>query len=306
MISPINTENDRKPNLKYDLLDTYRIDNEEASRLAILRKVQFRNTRDGKPFLRLLLEDINGLVVIGRVFDFQYSSDASKKILALTGSLVLISYSTDYFNGSLALNVKSITALAENEANIYEGLFAGHYTLVDTKIRECNQILSMRGLSSELNNFRMTYCNLDLLKNYSNEQIYKGLRGYILSILHKVLIACSEVSDDTIIAFIYAVITEMNTSQNVESFKDDNKMLFIASMTDKRVDTASAHMPSLSNKISEFTSLFAGIGEVISADSWLVFNVYKTLCEHSNISVTELQLPPGGFCVYKNYTIRRD
>lgn len=300
------TPNTMSTSSKYNLLDTYHIENKFSTCLAILRRIQFRNTKDGKPYIRALFEDINGLVVIGRMFDFTMNRDQGQALRNMVGGLCKISYTPDYFGGSLGLAFTELEAIPQEEAAPLAEKFTGKFIMASTMLRECNQLLMTRNFSAELNNFRMTYCNLQPLLDHSDERISKGLRGYILNIIHKVLTACKDASNEAIVAFLYAIITECDTEHSVDAYSDDSSMLFIASMMDRRVETAAANMPLLSSKISEFAALFVDKAKVISYDTFLLYRVYRDLCEASNIAVVESQLPQQGFCVYKGYTIRKD
>lgn len=290
----------------YNLLDTRSVTNECATCFAILRRVQFRNTKDGKPFIRASFEDINGLIVIGRMFDITLDRAQGQTLRNLIGGLCKISYTPDYFNGALGLSISSIEAVPPEQAEPLAAKFSGKFIMASTMLRECNQLLLARNFSAELNNFRATYCNLQPLLDYSDERISKGLRGYILNIIHSVLTACKDASNEAIVAFLYAIITECETERNVDAYMDDSSMLFVASMMDRRVETAAANLTILSSKISEFAALFIDNAKVISYDTFLLHKVYRALCEASNIAVVESQLPPQGFCVYKGYTIRKE
>ena len=301
------TSNDRiTTSSKYKLLDTYHVENAFSTCLAILRKVQFRNTKDGKPYIRALLEDVNGLVVVGRMFDIALNMEQGRLLRSLIGGLCKVSYTPDYFGGSLGLAISSIEAVPQEEADPLAASFTGKFKMATTMLRACNQLLIERNFSAELNDFRTTYCNLQPLLDYSDERISRGLRGYILNIIHSVLTACRDASNEAIVAFLYAIITECDTERNIDAYMDDSSMLFVASMMDRRVETAAANLQLLSSKISEFAALFIDKAKVISHDTFLLYRVYRDLCEASNIAVVESQLPPQGFCVYKGYTIRKE
>lgn len=292
--------------VSYNLLDTKTVDNCYTSCIAILRKIQFRNTKDGKPYIRASFEDINGLIVIGRMFDISMTNEQGKMLRGLVGGLCKISYSPDYFGGSLGLAIKAIAPVDEATTVSLTEKFSGKYTMAVTMLRECNRLLINRNFDSVLDKFRLTYCNLQSLADYSDERISKGLRGYVLNIIYKTLLACSEVSNAAVVAFLYAVITECNTEQTVDAYLDDGTMTFIASMMDKRIEAAAANMHLLSAKISEFAALFTDKAKVISHDSYILYKIYRDLCEASNIAVIESQLPPQGFGAYKGYTIRKE
>ena len=289
----------------YSLLDSYDIDTTQDKRLAVLRKVQFRNTKDGKPYIRAVFEDCNGYCIIGRMFDFDDINTVGKVYTSLVGNLVYLNYTPDYYNGSLCLQINSIEAVTSDVAAKYASSFIGKYNLADIRLDDCCRMIGTLQLSRELTDFCMTYCNLGGLVSLSDESVCKGLRGYILEIIYRVLLMKDEVSKESVIAFVYSVITWFNTRKEADVYSDDNIMLFIASMMDKRVTAASAGLAILSNKISEFAALFSGNAKVISSDSFLLYNLYHTYVEASNIKVLENRLPPNGFCSYKTYVIRR-
>lgn len=289
----------------YDLLDSYHIENAHDKRLTVLRKVQFRNTKDGRPFVRAIFEDTNGYCLVGNMFDCTDIAQIGKQISKMIGSLILLEYEPDYYNGSLCLRIKSIEMVPEDVAEKYTSAFKGKYSLADTRLRDCSIILGSLPMSSELTTFCQAHCALGMLSTLSDESIYKGLRGYILEILYKLLINKDEVAVESLVAFVYALLTWFNTRSTSDANNDDNTMLFISSMTDKRVAAAAAGLGVLSDRISEFTALFSGMGHVISGDSYLLYSLYRAYVEASNVKVMEAQLPPGGFCTYKTYTIRR-
>lgn len=289
---------------RYKVLDTGALEADTDKAVAILRKVMFRNTKDGRPFLRLCFEDINGYIIIGRMFDITDMNTYGSVVSAMIGKLVLVEYTLDYFSG-ISLGVSCITPLKEDAATAYTKFFVGKYIQAESVLMSCNSKLLSRALPQSLEEFRQCYCNLDFLVGVSEETISKGLRGYILSIINDVLTVTSDVSQETVVAFLYAVVTWVHTRQEVDSSFDDNDMLFVASMMSRRVDTAGMGLHKLSNKISEFAALFTGNPKVISADTFKMYNLWKTLVEASNIAVLESRLPKDGFCSYRNYTIRR-
>ena len=289
----------------YDVLDTATIQQGDDKRLAVLRSIQFRLTSEGKPFVRMQIEDTNGYLITGRMFDYIDIPSVGTTLTKLTGKLVLISYTVDYYNGSACLLIKSIEAIKEEYADQYTSYFTGKYTLASIRLSECIKLIYAMTLSPELLDFYNTYCNIEGLVTLSDESVSKGLRGYILEILKKVLLLSSDISGDAVIAFLTAIICKFYTKQTAEVSIDDNKMLFIASMMDRKLKAASTGLVGLSNKISEMAALFSGSSHVISSETMFLFNLYNTLTEASNIAVLEKQLPPGGFCTYNKYTIRR-
>lgn len=289
---------------QYKVLDTGALDADTDKVIAILRKVMFRNTKDGRPFLRLCFEDTNGYIIIGRMFDITDINSYGGVVSAMVGKLVLVDYTLDYFGG-VSLGVSNISLLKDEVAASYTKFFVGKYIQAESALMACNSQLVIRALPQSLEEFRQCYCNLDFLVGVSEETISKGLRGYILSIINDILKVTTDASPEAIVAFLYAVITWIHTRQEIDSSFDDNDMLFIASMMSRRVDTAEMGMHKLSNKISEFAALFTGSPKVISADTFKIYNLWKTLVESSNIAVLESHLPKDGFCSYRTYTIRR-
>lgn len=289
----------------YDLLDSYHIENAHDKRLTVLRKVQFRNTKDGRPFIRAIFEDINGFCLVGNMFDCTDIAQIGKSVSKMLGSLVLLEYEPDYYNGSLCLRIKSIESIAENIAVKYAHSFKGEYSLAETRLRDCSIILGSLTMSEGLALFCQTHCALGALCTLSDESIYKGLRGYILEILYKLLMNKDDVAVESLIAFVYALLTWFSTRSASDANNDDSIMLFVASMMDKRVSAAAVGLGLLSDRISEFAALFSGMARVVSGDSYLLYSLYKAYVEASNVKVMEAQLPPGGFCSYKTYTIRR-
>ena len=289
----------------YNLLDSADVTDAHDKRLAVLRKVQFRNTKDGKPFIRAVFEDCNGYCLIGRMFDCNDISNIGKTFTSLVGALVLIEYDVDYYNGSLCLQLQAVERISETVANNYAAAFQAKYTLAETRLRDCTQILGSLNMNEQLIDFCRAYCGIGSLKNVSDETVCKGLRGYILEILYRVLAIRNDVSVESLIAFVYAILVWFSTRSAADSNSDDNDMLFIASMMDKRVAAVSSGLPTLAAKLSELAAMFTGMSRVISGDTYLLYNLYKVFVESSNVMVLEKQLPPGGFCTYRNQTIRR-
>ena len=289
---------------EHTLLNTCSLDKSTDKALAVLRKAYFKNTKDGRPFLRMCFEDINGYIIIGRMFDISTPDTYGKTVNSMVGSLVCVEYTLDYFSG-ISLAVNSISAVSPEIAAQYTKFFIGKYSLAEAKLMSCLQQLSTRNMQDNLREFRQCYCNLNHLVGVSEESISKGLRGYVLSIIDKVLRCSEDASNEAIVAFLYAVVTWINTRQEIDANSDDSNMMFIASMMSKRVDTAGSGMLVLSNKISEFAALFTGTAHVISSDTYEIYNIWKTLVDTSNIAVLESRLPVDGFCAYHNYTIRR-
>lgn len=280
------------------------IGNNKDSRIAILRKVQYRNTKDGKPFIRANFEDINGYIIIGRMFDFTDINTVGSFLNSLIGSLVQITYNTDYFNGSIYLSLLEIKAFPASLAAKYASYFVGKYNMAEDCLKKCNMYLATKGFSEQLETYRTTYCNLTALINMSDETVQNGLRGAVINVVYQTLLACS-VSNEAILAFLTVVLAWFYTRQEIDSYTDENTMFFTASLAEKVLKCKSQGLLILANKISELTSLFTGTAHTISADTYLLYNIYKTFVEASNIAVLESHLPGDGFCTYKSYTIRR-
>lgn len=289
----------------YSLLDTCSLANETGSQLSVLRKVTFRNTKDGKPFIRVSLEDIHGYIAIGRMFDIDNIEVVGRAFTGMIGKLVLVEYTSDYYNGSVYLSLSSIQAVKQDIAEEYMPFFVGKYVLADVKLQSCNKRINALDMSDSLRAFQQAYCNLDFLTAVSDESISKGLRGYVLNILDQILGISEDIGSDALVAFLYTVITWQRTRQDADTSWDDSNMMFIASMMDRRIETKSCGLGVLSDKLSELAALFTNSAHVISADTYRLFNLYRILSESSVVSVLESRLPIEGFCSYKNYTVRR-
>lgn len=287
------------------LLDCYNLTPERDNRLAVLRKVQFRTTKDGKPFIRGMFEDINGCLIVGRMFDYADINTIGRALTDMVGHLVFVKYTVDYFNGSPCLMLHSVEKVGEELAQRYTSRFTGKFALAETQYRACKVLLSGLTMSEGLTEFYRTYCDLTPLCTLSDESICKGLKGGVLDVLYNVLLHSQSVEPETVVAFIFTVLTWFRMRNEADVHVDDSIMLFIASMTDTRVATTSAGLGLLSSRIAEFTSLFAGFSKVISGDSYLFYNLYTAFAEASCIKVIEAQLPPNGFCGYKSYTVKR-
>lgn len=296
---------DKQPVKEYDLLDCYSTTASRDRRLAILRRVQYRTTKDGKPFIRAMFEDINGCLVVGRMFDCTDMNNVARILNSLTGKLVLVDYTLDFYNGSLCLQLHEVTGISEEIAAAYVPQFVGKYSLAEVRLRGCKTILSGLEMSNPLTEFYHSFCDLSTLTEVSDESVGKGLRGIVLDIVYNVLLHSAGVSTEAILAFLFAVVSWFKLRREADVYTDDSIMLFVGYMTNKRVDTAASGMGLLSNKIAEYTSLFAGLAKVISSDSFLLYNLYTTFVEAANIKAIEAQLPPDGFCGYKSYIIRR-
>lgn len=287
------------------LLDTNALANSTDTCIAILRKVQYRTTKDGKPFIRASFEDINGYIVMGRMFDFDDINKIGKIFNSMVGSLVSISYDTDYFNGSVYLALTSVDPVPLAVAKQLSQHFVGKYNMAEERLRQCNTLLAARGFTEQLDKYRMTYCNLNVLVGASDETISNGLRGAIVDIIYKTLIACNTVENDTVLAFLTVVLTWVYTRQETEAALDENSMFFTASLAEKILTCKSQGLLALANKIGELATMFSGNAKIISSDTYLIYNVYKAFVEASTIAVLESHLPAEGFCAYKMFTVRR-
>lgn len=287
------------------LLDSNSFNNSRDTRVAILRKVQYKTTKEGKPFIRASFEDINGYIVIGRMFDFSDIGTVGAAFNSMTGELVQVTFDTDYFNGSVYLSLIDVKPIPKQVASSFAKYFVGKYNMADERLRQCNALLASRNFSEQLANYRQTYCNLNVLLSASDESISKGLRGAIVDMVYQTLAACQSASNESVLAFLTAVLTWVYTKQEVDAYADENTMFFIASMAEKVINCKSQGMLVLANKISEMASLFTNNVNTISADTYLIYNIYKTFVESATIAVLETHLPADGFCSYKHYTVRR-
>lgn len=287
------------------LLDSSNLSNGKDTRIAIMRKVQYRTTKDGKPFIRANFEDINGYIVVGRMFDFNDINKIGEAFNRMVGNLVSITFETDYFNGSVYLSLIEVKSIPDMVAAQFASFFVGKYNMAEERLRQCNTLLATKGFSPELSEYRSTYCNLNVLTAASDETISNGLRGAIIDVVYRTLVACSSVSNETILAFLTVVLTWVYTRQELDSSVDENSMFFTASLAEKILTCKSKGMLALANKLTELACMFTSTGKTISADTFLIYNVYKTFVENSTIAVIESHLPADGFCAYKNFTLRR-
>lgn len=128
-------------------------------------------------FFRLYLKDINGNVIIGRMFNVASYEEKGLVILALKGKPVKVHFRVDAYNGSLNLIVNSI--------EYYDGMF--EYASFIGKYEGTN-----RSYDFALNAFKkLTNQNAELpitYKTVSLRSIYEGRVGAYTFILEKVLL----------------------------------------------------------------------------------------------------------------------
>ncbi len=128
-------------------------------------------------FFRLYLKDINGNVIIGRMFNVASYEEKGLVILALKGKPVKVHFRVDAYNGSLNLIVNSI--------EYYDGMF--EYASFIGKYEGTN-----RSYDFALNAFKkLTNQNAELpitYKTVSLRSIYDGRVGAYTFILEKVLL----------------------------------------------------------------------------------------------------------------------
>lgn len=128
-------------------------------------------------FFRLYLKDINGNVIIGRMFNVASYEEKGLVILALKGKPVKVHFRVDAYNGSLNLIVNSI--------EYYDGVF--EYASFIGKYDGTN-----RSYDFALNAFKkLTNQNAELpitYKTVSLRSVYDGRVGAYTFILEKVLL----------------------------------------------------------------------------------------------------------------------
>lgn len=287
------------------LLDSSSLPNGKDTRIAILRKVRYKTTKDGKPYISANFEDVNGYIIIGRMFDFVDLNRIGEAFNKMVGNLVKVTFNTDYFNGSVYLALEELALVPEIVAAQLASFFVGKFNMAEERLRQCNTLLASRGFTEALSEYRSTYCNLNVLTTFSDETISNGLRGALIDIVHKTLTACPNVSNETILAFLSVVLTWVYTRQELDSSVDENAMFFTASLAEKILMCKSKGMLALANKLTELSCMFTNTGKIISADTYLIYSIYKAFVENSTIAVIESHLPADGFCAYKNFTLRR-
>lgn len=128
-------------------------------------------------FFRLYLKDVNGNVIIGRMFNVASYEEKGLVILALKGKPVKVHFRVDAYNGSLNLIVNSI--------EYYDGVF--EYASFIGKYDGTN-----RSYDFALNAFKkLTNQNAELpitYKTVSLRSVYDGRVGAYTFILEKVLL----------------------------------------------------------------------------------------------------------------------
>lgn len=292
-----------------NLLDSRRLSsNSTVTFYAILRKYKFSVTSDGRPFVRVLFEDIHGFLITGRLFNLVDYDMTGKMLASLDGSLVNAAAEVSYFAGGISLVVSEISPVPQETSARFSSCFTGKYESASKDYAQTVDILKRLFETSgydKLCDFFSKNNMLPSMIGYRDTEIYNGLPGYLMCLIHNTLRAVEGIcSAESIVAFIAAVCTYYATSQTADCHSDEGRHLFIASMTDKRMSIYK-EQPVLANKLSELTSLFTQTGKVISSDTFLLYSIFDAFRSASQMQAASTYLPDNGTIPFSKYTLRK-
>lgn len=263
--------------------------NTEDQKVARLRKVEFKYTADGTPFLRLHFGDINGRSCIGRMFNIPNFDKVGPAIEALTGSLVLISFRTgqeiDY--GLSILNISSIAADAVDK--LEKDILDAH-TLNFSK--------SWNGLKDMLVKMQIVPSEADasswsIFRLFSHEDIANGTPGGICDVLSNTIASarCAGVPVKPLRIFL-EVMAAWCANQNVAQSMTNLSTLAFSQDAIKKLSGDDREELLIG---TDFITMLIGNSKTSTPVTRLIFNLYSNYKEYSDLTVRCARLPSGGF-----------
>ncbi len=280
-------------------------DNTEDSKVALLRSVQHRMTTEGKPFLRMMFGDVNGQIIVGRLFNVPNYQELGYALEANCGKYVSISFLSQGYAGDRSLLLKSVSSLKEEYAAQLEHQVKEMHTLrfSSTWSSFVNSLVTIKVFSQATD--AVEYA---IFQEYSDPDVCAGKVGGICDVVKWTCISgtAAGVPVKTLQAFLKVVKSKCLTQTSADSHQDIGKISFVNQAT-SMLDQTGSDIEQIEeyNLIAEFTTLFLDISSVRSANTELIFNLYKSFSQYSTISKKVESLPNGGSFSQGGMTYRK-
>lgn len=281
------------------------LDNYEDIKIAKLRKVQFKYTVEERPFLRMVLTDISGKSVIGRMFDINTNSDIGSAIENLIGEFVYVEFYTQKSPVEYGITVKSVKSVSAEYSKELSDALADSYTYrFNNSWDSFNNTLKAAGL--ELSPDKTA--SWSVFRTFSDESIGGGTPSAICNVLSNTVLSarCAGVSMDVLVSFIDVVAEWCKTAQQSCTLANLQQISFCASVINKvQMDGDSVKARNKMLDVSDFIALISGTSKVCSPATKLVFELYKSFSEYSTLKEQCSGIPSNGFITHNGEVIRK-
>ncbi len=280
-------------------------DNCEDNKIALLRNVQHRTTVEGKPFLRMLFSDINGQTIVGRLFDVPNYKELGYALEANCGKYVQISFLTRGFDRDHSLLLNTVSSLNEEYAAEIEAQVKELHTLRFNSVWNSfvSSLVTIQVFSQDSDAVEYS-----IFQDYSDPEIYAGRVGGICDVIKWTCISsiAAGVPVSVLRAFLKVVKSKCLTQTSADSHQDIGKISFVNQATSMISENGSQiERIEEYNQIAEFTTMFLGISSVRSANTELVYNLYKSFSQYSTITKKVESLPNGSSFSQSGMTYRK-
>lgn len=260
-------------------------------------KLDLKYDETQQPFLKLILRDVSGHAIVGRMFNFNVLNVDLKSVNALVGKIVLVNYETTYVYDRLSLNITEIKQVTDDirtkvSANLQTKLLETEQAY--TKLREL--IATYAGQDSSWSKTFNSSHEARVYFNFSDESLGQGTPGLITSVILNTLQGVNNtVRPEVIIAFlaVMCIYCKRSNSNPVEA--DLKHHIFVTQCTLQAANYETETKTNLiSHLISNFVSLLSGDPKVVSPETNLVYNIYKSYYKFVDESYNLRFIPVGG------------
>ena len=276
------------PNAK--CLDTTLLDmGMEDIKFCKVCKVTQKLTIEGKPYLRMVIKDVNGVPIIGRMFEgvMEFLSQWPE----WNDSIVLAHFSTSYYMGQMSLDIISVNKPdVEMRALINEDSFCSTYPYLEEVI---NNLTSIKAdddtLTAEYNKLLQS-STFNSLLYYSDETIMHDQNGGIIALISLVADSlksyCSTgviTTNDMVSMLIALIIVKSNTCLE----KKGSPVLNTTKVTVGVYKRASTCDSKYVNKITaiamSYCNILFGIKDNVSPLACVLDNLYNEKLKSSEL-----------------------
>lgn len=279
------------------------VDNMEDSKIALLRKVEFKRTVDDVPFLRMIFSDINGQNVVGRIFNLENFDKIGMATQALIGHLVMLSFTCE--SRDQGLRCTKIQRINEQTESTLKDMIADSRTSRFQSVwDEFVQVL----VSLKVFDSPADAGEFSVFRGFSHATISNGQTGAICNVIKLTCMSAiaAGVPASTLKTFVSVVKVWCDNQVDGETRVDLAKISFVSSaVTLLPNEGTQAEIMKKYQIVSEFVSLFLGVAELRNAYTELVWNLFKTYSKLCTLNALAAAVPAGGIYKYDGVTYRK-
>jgi hypothetical protein len=253
-----------------------------------ISKIIQKFTIEGRPYLRMTIKDINGLPIVGRMFEGV--SEFLNDWTTWNNAIVLAHFSTSNYMNRLSLDIISINKPdAEMQALLNEESFDATYTYLEQAINVLNNVTCE---DTELNSSYHDLLQSSLFESmlyYSADNILGNQNGGIIALISltseslKSYQSLHIINDNEVVVMLMSLIivqsvicSEINGNPILNNIKVLHKVF-------SKTTIVSKYKELFSNCMMSYCNLCLGFKDNVSPLAKVLYGVYNEKLESTNL-----------------------